>query len=93
VLSAAAGIGFVASLLCYALSAARVFAVQPLLLGVSLAVLVASCAALVPRHGGDGAAWGLAIASSVLTLVTWLALRRAPMGARKIDEPHVTQAA
>jgi O-antigen/teichoic acid export membrane protein len=93
VLSAAAGIGFVATLLCYALSAARVFAVQPLLLGVTLAVLVASCAALVPRHGGDGAAWGLAIASSVLTLVTWLALRRAPMDARKIAEPHVTQAA
>jgi len=93
VLSAAAGIGFVASLLCYAISSARVFAVQPLLLGVTLAVLVASCAVLVPRHRGNGAALALMGASSVLALLSWLALRRVRTEARILDEPPVTQAA
>jgi O-antigen/teichoic acid export membrane protein len=76
VLSAAAGLGFVASLLCYSLSSARIFAVQPLLVAVTLAVLVACCAALVPRHGGDGAALALVAASSLHALLSWLALRK-----------------
>jgi O-antigen/teichoic acid export membrane protein len=85
VLSAAAGIGFVATLLCYAISSARVFAVQPLLLGVTLAVLVASCAVLVPNHGGDGAASALVVASSVQALLAWLALRRVRMESQGFD--------
>jgi O-antigen/teichoic acid export membrane protein len=85
VLSAAAGIGFVASLLCYALSSARVFAVQPLLLLAALAVLVGCCALLVPNHGGDGAASALVVASSVHALLAWLALRRVRMESRGFD--------
>jgi len=75
-LSTAAGMGFVASLLGYALTSARVIAVQPFLLTLTLTLLVTCCAALVPRYGGDGAAWSLFAASSLHVLVSWLALHR-----------------
>jgi peptidoglycan biosynthesis protein MviN/MurJ (putative lipid II flippase) len=42
---------------------------------VTLAVLVACCASLVPRYGGDGAALALVVASSVHALLSWMALR------------------
>jgi O-antigen/teichoic acid export membrane protein len=77
VLSAAAGMALLASLLGYALTAARVIAIQPLLLTVTVTVLTACCFAVVPRWGGDGAAWALLAATSVHALVSWLALRRA----------------
>lgn len=77
VLSAAAGMGVVASLLGYCLTSARVIAIQPLLLTVTLTVLAACCFAIVPRWGGDGAAWALLAATSVYALASWLALRRA----------------
>ncbi len=93
VLSAAAGLGFVASLLCYALSSARVFAVQPLLLVVTLIVLIACCAVLVPRYGGEGAALALVVASSVQALLSGLALRRVQRGVQRFRGSRATQAA
>jgi O-antigen/teichoic acid export membrane protein len=75
----------VASLLCYVLSSARIFAVQPLLLAVALAMLIACCAALVPRYGGDGAALALLVASSAHALLSWLALRKLRREGKGID--------
>ncbi len=72
VLAAAAGLGFVATLFGYVLTAARVIAIQPILLGVTLAVAVACCAILVPRQGAMGAAWALVIAS--LVQMVWSAV-------------------
>jgi O-antigen/teichoic acid export membrane protein len=77
VLSAAAGTALIASLLGYSLTAARVIAVQPLLLTVTLTVLAACCFAVVPRWGANGAAWALLAATSAHALASWLALRRA----------------
>jgi O-antigen/teichoic acid export membrane protein len=77
VLSAAAGTALIASLLGYSLTAARVIAVQPLLLTVTLTVLAACCFAVVPRWGTNGAAWALLAATSAHALASWLALRRA----------------
>ena len=76
VLSAAAGMGLVASFLGYALTSARVITVQPVLLTVTLTILVMCCVTVVPRYGGDGAAWALVAASSAHALVSWLALHR-----------------
>jgi O-antigen/teichoic acid export membrane protein len=76
VLSAAAGMGLVASFLGYALTSARIITVQPVLLTVTLTVLVICCVMVVPRYGGAGAAWALVAASSAHGLVSWLALRR-----------------
>jgi Na+-driven multidrug efflux pump len=76
VLSAAAGMVLVTSFLGYALTSARVITVQPVLLTITLTVLVIGCVTLVPRYGGDGAAWALVAASSVYALVSWLALHR-----------------
>jgi Na+-driven multidrug efflux pump len=92
-LSAAAGIGFVASLFGYTLSSARIFAVQPTLLVAALTVLVACCTVLVPRHGTEGAACALAIAYSVHAFLSWWVLRRSPLEARKIADAPRTQAA
>jgi O-antigen/teichoic acid export membrane protein len=77
ILSAAAGMTLVASLLGHSLTSARVIAIQPLLLTVTLTVLVVCCSAVVPRWGGDGAAWALFAATSVHALGSCLALRRA----------------
>jgi O-antigen/teichoic acid export membrane protein len=76
VLSAAAGMGLVASFLGYALTSARIITVQPVLLTVTLTVLVICCVMVVPRYGGAGAAWALVAASSAHAVVSWLALRR-----------------
>lgn len=75
VLSAAAGVGFVATLLGYALTAARVIAVQPVMLSATLAVVTAGCAALVPTHGAAGAAWALVLAALVQAAWSAAALR------------------
>jgi O-antigen/teichoic acid export membrane protein len=76
VLSAGAGMVLVTSFLGYALTSARVITVQPVLLTITLTVLVMGCVTVVPRFGGDGAAWAVVAASSVYALVSWLALRR-----------------
>jgi O-antigen/teichoic acid export membrane protein len=81
-LSAAAGIGFVASLLGYSLTAARVLTVQPALLAIALTTLVAGCAVLVPRYGGAGATMALIVASTVQAFLAWLALRKV-----RVDAP------
>jgi O-antigen/teichoic acid export membrane protein len=76
VLSAAAAVGFAATLLGYALTAARVIAVQPVLLTVTLAVACVCCAALVPGHGPSGAAWSLVLAAIVQAAWSAVALGR-----------------
>jgi O-antigen/teichoic acid export membrane protein len=76
VLSVAAGAGFVAALIGYALTAARIIAVQPLILAVTLALLVGCCAVLVPRHGAAGAAWSLVAASALHGVASWIAVHR-----------------
>jgi len=75
VLSAAAGLAFVASFQGYALTAARVIAPQPILLGGVTLVLGVACAALVPRFGGLGAAWAIVAASAVQVLASGALLR------------------
>jgi O-antigen/teichoic acid export membrane protein len=81
VLSVAAGVGFAATLLGYALTAARVIAVQPVLLSVTLAVACGSCAALVPTLGAAGAAWSLVLAAIVQVAWSAWALSRLRVGA------------
>jgi O-antigen/teichoic acid export membrane protein len=77
ILSAAAGMTLIASLLGYSLTTARVIAIQPLMLTATLTVLAACCFAMVPRWGGEGAAWALLAATTVHALGSWLLLRRA----------------
>jgi len=76
VLSVAAGLGFVGSLLGYALTASRVIAVQPVILAITLAVIGACCAVLSPRYGAMGVAWALVAGSAVQALASQVALRR-----------------
>jgi O-antigen/teichoic acid export membrane protein len=95
VLSAAAAMALLASLLGYCLTSARVIAIQPLLLTVTLSVLAACCFAVVPRWGGDGAAWALLAATSVHALASWLALGRAtwkPATSVRLNETLCTAA-
>jgi O-antigen/teichoic acid export membrane protein len=81
VLSVAAGLGFVASFLGYALTASRVIAIQPVILMVTLGVMVAFCAVLVPASGAVGAAWALVWGTAVQVIASWMALRWArPVG-------------
>ncbi|MDQ6604710.1 MAG: oligosaccharide flippase family protein [Chloroflexota bacterium] len=54
---AAAGIGYVASVFGYALTAARQFTIQVPVYTVSIVVVVIGCALFVPSHGILGAAW------------------------------------
>jgi O-antigen/teichoic acid export membrane protein len=94
VLSAAAGMALLASLLGYCLTAARVITIQPILLTVTLTVLATCCTALVPRYGGEGAAWALLAATSVHALVSWLVLRRAVWkAAGSLPLNHILQSA
>lgn len=76
VLSAAAGMTWVASLLGYALTATRVIALQPVLLALTLLVTLAACAALVPRHGGTGAAWAIMLAATLHAVGSAVLLER-----------------
>jgi O-antigen/teichoic acid export membrane protein len=80
VLSVAAGLGFVGSLLGYALTAARVIAVQPVILVVTLGVIVACCAALSSRYGAIGVAWALVAGSAVQAVASQVALQRSRTG-------------
>lgn len=91
ILSIAAGMWFVASLLGYALSSARVITVQPILLTVTLTMLLLCCATFVPRYGVEGAAWALLAASSLHALVSWAALHRFRVEASGVQAPQGTQ--
>jgi O-antigen/teichoic acid export membrane protein len=82
VLSAAAGLGFVATLLGYLLTAARSIAVQPVLLLATLAATSAGCALLVPARGAPGAAWALAAGAAVQLGWSAIAVARLRPGAR-----------
>lgn len=87
VLSAAAGLGFVATLLGYALTAARVLVAQAAVLATTLALTAAACALLVPRLGAAGGAWALALAALVQAGWSALALRRLRVRAPARVEP------
>jgi O-antigen/teichoic acid export membrane protein len=87
VVMTAAAVGYVASALGHALTAARRFSVQvPLLLAV-LATTAGACTVLVPRYGLAGAAWAGAagaaaqVAGSVFAL--WWSTRQAWVGGRR----------
>ncbi|MDQ6832896.1 MAG: oligosaccharide flippase family protein [Chloroflexota bacterium] len=54
---AAAGIGYLASVFGYAMTAARKFTIQVPIYAVSIVVGIIACALLVPGHGLLGAAW------------------------------------
>lgn len=81
VLSVAAASGFVASLLGYALTSARIIVAQPAILIVTLGALTALCAVLVPALGTSGAAWALAVAYVVQGVASRIVLRRSWTGA------------
>ena len=69
---AAAGIGYLASVFGYAMTAARQFTIQVPIFVVSIIVVTAACALLVPRHGLRGAAWAI-----FLMFIVQLALKGA----------------
>jgi O-antigen/teichoic acid export membrane protein len=75
VLSVAAGVGFLASLYGYALTAARIIAVQPVITVAGIAALALLCATIVPRFGSIGAAWAVVGATAVLVIARAAALR------------------
>ncbi|MHB8647542.1 MAG: lipopolysaccharide biosynthesis protein, partial [Thermomicrobiales bacterium] len=54
---AAAGIGYLASVFGYAMTAARQFTIQVPIYALSIIVVVIACALWVPGHGLLGAAW------------------------------------
>jgi len=56
---AAAGIGYLASVFGYAMTAARQFTIQVPIYVLSIAVVTIACALLVPGHGMIGAAWAI----------------------------------
>lgn len=62
-LMAAAGIGYAGLFLQYGITAARDFKVQPIILLVSMAVLLISCAVLIPAYGIFGASIALVLSS------------------------------
>jgi O-antigen/teichoic acid export membrane protein len=67
-LMVAAGLGFIASFLGYAMTAARYFKVQAPLFAVVTAVSVLACLWLVPLYGLRGAAMALVLAAAVQLL-------------------------
>lgn len=65
-LLAAGGVGYVSTMLCVGLTAARLFKVQvPLFAAVTLVTLLASWV-LIPRFGVIGAAWAMLTSSSAI---------------------------
>src|SRR5581483_8398132 len=58
---AAAGIGYLAFVFGYAMTAARSFRIQVPIYAFSLAVVIAACVVLVPSHGLLGAAWATGV--------------------------------
>lgn len=86
VLSLAALVWFVAAIQGSALTAARIIAVQPIILAVTLVTLATSCAVLVPRMGAIGAAWALVAGTTVQALAGYLVLLRSRAAAAAIAE-------
>jgi O-antigen/teichoic acid export membrane protein len=76
-LMGAAAIGYVASFLGYAATAARQFRPQLPLSIAAATTTVLACAWLVPRFGLPGAAWALLITSAVQTAGAAIVLSRA----------------
>ncbi|MGI8688064.1 MAG: lipopolysaccharide biosynthesis protein, partial [Thermomicrobiales bacterium] len=66
---AAAGIGYLASVFGYAMTAARQFTIQVPIYAVSIVVVVIACALLVPAHGLLGAAWATFLMYAVQLLL------------------------
>jgi O-antigen/teichoic acid export membrane protein len=62
-LGVAAGIGYVASLLGYAMTAARYFRAQPPVFVIATLVTAAGCAILIPRYQLSGAAIAMILAA------------------------------
>ena len=67
---AAATLGYMASFLGYAMTAAHYFAIQPVIFGAVALANSLFCMALVPRHGALGAAWALGLANLVQFLAS-----------------------
>jgi O-antigen/teichoic acid export membrane protein len=77
---AAAGMGYLASVCGYAMTAARQFTIQVPIYALSIAVVTLACAWLVPGHGLLGAAWAIfvmfAIQLPLKGVAIWYALRK-----------------
>jgi O-antigen/teichoic acid export membrane protein len=77
---AAAGIGYLASVCGYAMTAARQFMIQVPIYVLSIAVVTVACALLVPDHGLLGAAWAIfvmfAIQLPLKGIAIWYALHK-----------------
>ena len=61
----AAAVGYLASPLGFAMTAMRIFRVQPLILTVAIAAHVGAAMWLVPRHGLVGATWSWGLGSGI----------------------------
>jgi O-antigen/teichoic acid export membrane protein len=83
----AATFGYVASFLGYAMTAARYFAIQPVIFGAVALTNALFCSILIPSYGLPGAAWALGIANGMQVLLSltcvFIALHRLPK-----DEPR-----
>jgi O-antigen/teichoic acid export membrane protein len=82
VLSVSAGLSFIAVLLGYSLTAARVIIQQTVLLSATLVVSMVGCALLVPLYGIVGAAAGLLVAALVQAVGNAVAVVRCSGDAR-----------
>jgi len=92
-LAVAASVGFVSSILSYAVTAARRLPEQFPIAALSLAVCAAASHFLVPRYGLVGAAWAL-LATESTRFVCLAAVYAAPVSSRTAREqrPPVAQA-
>ena len=74
-----AGLGFICSVLAYAMTAARRFRAQAPLSAITVVISIAACAILISRYGLPGAAYGMVIATSFQLIgsigIVMLALR------------------
>ena len=87
-----AAVGYVASALGYALTAARIFWLQPLQLGCATAAGAAACLQLVPSHGLLGAAWAMAISLGVQLAIAAAGLKVfLHQQARSMHKPYVAE--
>jgi len=83
----AATLGYVASFLGYAMTAARYFAIQPVIFGVVALTNALFCSILIPSYGLLGASWALGIANGLQVLLSLIcvlvALNRLPKDERR----------
>jgi O-antigen/teichoic acid export membrane protein len=85
-LMAAAAMGYLASMLGYAMTAARYFKVQAPVFALVVGVNIAACALLVPSRGLIGAAWAMVIALGVQLLSAAAVTAHAVRAARRRRE-------